>query len=305
MFVGNTVGQVFVVDVETLKIVPFQNYHPDKPFHISGDVDMDLKSKHVLARLYNINQLEFSKCGTYLAVNTGFSIFIFIITFNESKGKSVDFISIGELKNAITNDIYTVCKFSGTISNQGDSAYLIAANVHKVLIYDCCSGGELVKILECPFNENIISLDWHPQNFKYLRPIIVTSTRGGNVFFWTKHLVENWSAFSPDFDEIEANEMYIERENEYDNDCEEEISTVFYHDETDPNVVVDISSKPAELQEFPEEEVYITCVPIKDGEVYEEEYEEIEQPKPKKTTKRPPKKKKMSSEDDDDSDYKE
>jgi WD40 repeat protein len=70
--------------------------------------------------------------------------------------------------------------------------------------------GHLVKILEGP-KEALIDLAWHP-----VRPIVVSVSLCGIVYIWAKEYIENWSAFAPDFKEIEENEEYVEREDEFD-----------------------------------------------------------------------------------------
>jgi WD40 repeat protein len=72
--------------------------------------------------------------------------------------------------------------------------------------------GQLVKILEGP-NQALSSLTYHP-----LQPLLAAVGSSGLIFVWHKNYQENWSAFATDFVELEDNEEYIEREDEFDVD---------------------------------------------------------------------------------------
>lgn len=94
----------------------------------------------------------------------------------------------------------------------GDGEWVIGGSAskgeHKIYIWD--RAGHLVKFLEGP-KEALIDLAWHP-----VHPIVVSVSLTGSVYIWAKDYTENWSAFAPDFKELEENEEYIEREDEFD-----------------------------------------------------------------------------------------
>ncbi|XP_027921218.1 protein RBL-like [Vigna unguiculata] len=111
-----------------------------------------------------------------------------------------------ELQDLITKVHWKAPCFSG------DGEWVVGGSAskgeHKIYIWDRV--GRLVKILEGP-KEAIIDLAWHP-----VRPIVVSVSLNGIVYIWAKDYTENWSAFAPDFKELEENEEYVEREDEFD-----------------------------------------------------------------------------------------
>lgn len=79
---------------------------------------------------------------------------------------------------------------------------------HKIYIWN--RDGQLARILKGP-KETLLDLALHP-----VRPVIVSVSVTGVVYIWAKHYTEYWSAFYPDFTEIDKNEVIVEEEDEFD-----------------------------------------------------------------------------------------
>eukprot|EP00871_Galdieria_phlegrea_P000086 jgi/Galph1/1078/GphlegSOOS_G5797.1 len=125
--------------------------------------------------------------------------------------------------------------------------YLLAGlkgSVHKILVWRI-DDGQLERTLEGP-NETIVDISWNP-----CRNIIVSCGGSGSIYVWTKDYTENWSAFAPEFIELEENEEYVEREDEFDYlDGMEKQNNDEPDDENQP---VDI------ISEFPNEDSDDSC----------------------------------------------
>lgn len=81
---------------------------------------------------------------------------------------------------------------------------------HRVFVWRT-TDGQLEREFIGP-REKCIQLAWHP-----CRPVFASlGLDSGGVYVWERNVAENWSAFAPDFNELEQNEEYEEREDEFD-----------------------------------------------------------------------------------------
>lgn len=74
-----------------------------------------------------------------------------------------------------------------------------------------------------------------------MRPIIA-SISSGLVSIWAQAQVENWSAFAPDFKELDENVEYEERESEFDIEDEDRSPARVAQDKNDEDIEVDVTT---------------------------------------------------------------
>ncbi|KAK3801186.1 hypothetical protein RRG08_028196 [Elysia crispata] len=158
-----------------------------------------------------IKSIEFARRGECFLVNSADRI----IRVYESRevltcGKDGEPEPMQKLQDLVNKTLWKKCCFSG------DGEYIVAgsARQHSLYIWEKAVGN-LVKILHGTKGELLLDVVWHP-----VRPIIA-SISSGLVSIWAQNQVENWSAFAPDFKELDENVEYDERESEFDMEDED------------------------------------------------------------------------------------
>ncbi|XP_072049898.1 retinoblastoma-binding protein 5-like [Amphiura filiformis] len=153
-----------------------------------------------------IKSIEFARRGNTFLVNTADRI-IRVYESGEvlACGKDGEPEPIQKLQDLVNRTPWKKCCFSG------DGEYIVAgsARQHALYIWEK-KYGNLVKILHGTRGELLLDVVWHP-----VRPIIA-SVSSGVVSVWAQNQVENWSAYAPDFKELDENVEYDERESEFD-----------------------------------------------------------------------------------------
>ncbi|XP_020104332.1 protein RBL [Ananas comosus] len=210
IYVGNSKGEILIVDsksIQVLAMVPISGgaVVKDIIFSRNGQYLLTNSNDRVI-RVYE-NLLPPKDAAKELeALNNNNNN-------NDYKGAmklkvtgSKCLLLFREFQDAVTKIQWKAPCFSG------DGEWIVGASAnkgeHKLYIWD--RAGHLVKILEGP-KEALIDLAWHP-----VHPVIVSVSVAGLVYIWAKDHIENWSAFAPDFKELEENEEYVEREDEFD-----------------------------------------------------------------------------------------
>uniref|UniRef100_A0A1B6G611 Uncharacterized protein n=3 Tax=Proconiini TaxID=565685 RepID=A0A1B6G611_9HEMI len=169
--------------------------------------DLELKASFkVSTSATAVKSIEFARRGECFLVNSADRV---IRVYNSEKvkncGKDGEPEPIQKLQDLVNKTMWKKCCFSG------DGEYVCAgsARQHALYVWEK-SIGNLVKILHGTKGELLLDVVWHP-----VRPIIA-SISSGVVSVWAQNQVENWSAFAPDFKELDENVEYEERESEFD-----------------------------------------------------------------------------------------
>ena len=186
IFTGNSKGKILIVDRESLEVT--------KQFRVTQTISNSVKG------------IEFSRRTESFLVNTADRV---IRVYNTQEVMSTpdgeDPEPVQKLQDLVNKTMWKKCCFSG------DGEYVCAgsARQHALYIWEKAVGN-LVKILHGTKGEMLLDVVWHP-----VRPI-VASISSGVISVWAQQQVENWSAFAPDFKELDENVDYEERESEFD-----------------------------------------------------------------------------------------
>uniref|UniRef100_A0A0K2UIS0 Retinoblastomabinding protein 5like [Musca domestica] n=2 Tax=Caligidae TaxID=72034 RepID=A0A0K2UIS0_LEPSM len=214
IFTGNSKGKVSIFNSSNLELIT--------SFRVSAQSTTAVKS------------IEFARRSKSFLVNTAdrvIRVYRMDEVFNQPDGKDPD--PTQKLQDLVNRTMWKKCCFSG------DGEYVCAgsARQHALYIWEK-SVGNLVKILHGTKGEILMDVVWHP-----VRPIVASISQGV-VTVWAQQQVENWSAFAPDFKELDENVDYEERESEFDVEDEDK-SIQLNEEEKDDDVEVDVSNNAA------------------------------------------------------------
>jgi len=193
IFTGNAKGKMTIIETDTLKT--------RLSFRISTATNANTA----------IKSIEFARRGGSFLVNSQDRVIrVFNTEIVLSCPQGVEPEPSQKLQDLVNRTLWKKCAFSG------DGEFIVAGSSrqHALYIWEK-SIGSLVKILHGTKGELLVDVVWHP-----IRPIIC-SVANGLVSIWSQTHVENWSAFAPDFQEIDENIEYEERESEFDLDDED------------------------------------------------------------------------------------
>ncbi|KAL6941221.1 hypothetical protein ACO0RG_002342 [Hanseniaspora osmophila] len=97
--------------------------------------------------------------------------------------------------------------------------YLVASthgsSAHDIYLWET-SSGFLVRVLE-DAGEELLNIDWN----YHTMDIVSNGLETGNVYNWSIVVPPKWSALAPDFEEVDENVKYMEKEDEFDEYDEE------------------------------------------------------------------------------------
>ena len=184
-----------------------------------------------------IKQIEFADRQDVFLVNTADRV-IRVYEAGEvlACGVSGEPEAVQKLQDLVNKTTWKKCCFAP------DAEYVCAGSSRSHAIYVWERGsGTLLKILHGTKGETLLDVVWHPTR------AIICSVSSGLVSVWAQPQVENWSAFAPDFQEMDENVEYEERESEFDQEDEDRSpdhpTCLSSHPDKESRVGVDLESR--------------------------------------------------------------
>lgn len=203
VYLGNSIGEILIIDHKSNKVCGIVQ-NPGGA--MVKNIVFSRNARHLLT---NSSDRIIRVYENLLPLKDSLKSFEANVNSETEKLKSVGLKSLSlfqEFQDSITKEHWKSPCFSG------DSMWVVGGSAskgeHKIYIWG--RDGLLVKLLEGP-REALVDLAWHP-----IQPIVVSVSLTGLVYVWVKDYTENWSAFAPDFRELEENEEYVEQEDEFD-----------------------------------------------------------------------------------------
>ncbi|SCU87408.1 LAMI_0D05974g1_1 [Lachancea mirantina] len=157
----------------------------------------------------NTKHLVISQSGDRIAINSSdrtirqFSLFI---------SDDMEHINI-EIEHKY-QDVINKLQWNSIFFSNNSAEYLIASthgsSAHDIYLWET-SSGTLVRVLEGT-EEELLDIDW---NF-YNMCIAANGIETGNIYIWSIVIPPKWSALAPDFEEVDENIEYKEKEDEFD-----------------------------------------------------------------------------------------
>lgn len=161
----------------------------------------------------NVKDIIISNNGDRIAINcSDRTIRQYTLTYSESQ-----FTLTPEHKY---QDVINKLQWNGIVFSNKSGDYLVASthgsSTHELYLWETTSGS-LVRVLEGA-EEELMDIDWNYQSMT----IASNGFETGDVYIWSLVIPPKWSALAPDFEEVEENVDYREKEDEFDDLDDEE-----------------------------------------------------------------------------------
>lgn len=204
------------------------------PTKIDANTNLEIVSSFKIQPTTAIREIEFgARNKKYFLVNsTDRTIRLYSCESALKAGINGNCEEMRKFQESVNKPMWKKCCFSGDI--EASRICGGSARQHALYIWET-ENGTIKKMLEGPKGELLLDVQWHP-----LRPILASISRGV-VSIWAKAEIENWSAYAPDFKELDDNEEYDERESEFDLEDEDNLpKSVEKPNELDDDEIIDV-----------------------------------------------------------------